>query len=124
MYEVQTASGVLTALSALKDYEKFVPDNSIKLGLEYDFFARSAVQWSCSKAKMAEAVEAMKNVDIEGQEDGKDLLKTAMIMLESPIGCPPSYAKFWMSWRFLMYTSSGLSISKGFDISLWFFCNA
>ena len=80
MFEVQTASGVLTALSALKDYEKFVPDNSIKQDLEYDFFARSAVQWSCSKAKMAEAVEAMKNVDIEGQEDGKNLLKTAMIM--------------------------------------------
>ena len=29
---------------------------------------------------MKEAVEAMKNVDIEGQEEGKDLLKTSMII--------------------------------------------
>ena len=71
---------MLSTLQGQKDYERFVPDINVKKSLEYNFYARPALEWTCSKAQLKEAVEQMRDIDLGDLKSGEDLLKTAMII--------------------------------------------
>ena len=70
---------MLTKLQTLKEYSKFVPNPEIKKNMQYFFYKRSAVTWTCTREKQEEAIKIMQDIDIDDLSTGGDLLTAAMI---------------------------------------------
>ena len=70
---------MLDKLSTLKEYSKFVPDPTVKRNMQYNFYKRSAVTWTCTREKQEEAIKVMQEIDIDDLSTGGDLLTAAMI---------------------------------------------
>ena len=70
---------MLTKLRTLKEYSKFVPNPDVKKNMQYFFYKRSAVTWTCTREKQEEAIKVMQDIDIDDLTTGGDLLTAAMI---------------------------------------------
>ena len=55
----------------LKRYADYVPDVNVKKSLVYNFYARPAVEWKCSRERMKEAIGIMNDLDVDELGSGE-----------------------------------------------------